>query len=469
MKKIICILSILLFQPIFAQDGSLDTTFSVGLGIDSDVLLIKEMSDGKILLGGSFTSYNGFIANGIALLNSDGSFNSTYNSTIGEYFRISSALIESDGKIVLGGEFSSYNGIPRNCLIRIYPDGTIDSSFFITISGGGSTISSISKQNNKYIISGKFGAVNGYYNNCLARINYDGTSDLSFNTNGIYAPGSSAGISKSIVLPDGKILITGFFESYQYVNRKNIARLNADGTLDITFDPGSGASSVVTTATAMDDGKYMIGGNFSNYNGVNKFLIARINHDGSLDASFGIDTNYNIMPSTILIQPDNKVIVAGNTSSINTDTKFITRLNTNGTTDSSFSTGINFDNQVVRISFQSDGKILAGGWFNSYNGVNRKRLLRLNNTSQLAVNTNIVSLNIYPNPTRDKFNIDFKNANLFIKSVTVFDLVGNELMMDETQGYAQEKQIDLTSFEAGLYYIRVITDNGTISQKIIKY
>ena len=63
MKKIICILSILLFQPIFAQDGSLDTTFSVGLGIDSDVLLIKEMSDGKILLGGSFTSYNGFIAN----------------------------------------------------------------------------------------------------------------------------------------------------------------------------------------------------------------------------------------------------------------------------------------------------------------------------------------------------------------------------------------------------------------------
>lgn len=239
--------------------------------------------------------------------------------------------------------------------------------------------------------------------------------------------------------------------------------------MDITFDPGSGASSVVTTATAMDDGKYMIGGNFSNYNGVNKFLIARINHDGSLDASFGIDTNYNIMPSTILIQPDNKVIVAGNTSSINTDTKFITRLNTNGTTDSSFSTGINFDNQVVRISFQSDGKILAGGWFNSYNGVNRKRLLRLNNTSQLAVNTNIVSLNIYPNPTRDKFNIDFKNANLFIKSVTVFDLVGNELMMDETQGYAQEKQIDLTSFEAGLYYIRVITDNGTISQKIIKY
>jgi hypothetical protein len=88
MKKIICILSILLFQPIFAQDGSLDTTFSVGLGVDSDVLLIKEMSDGKILLGGSFTSYNGFIANGIALLNSDGSFNSTYNSTIGEYFRM---------------------------------------------------------------------------------------------------------------------------------------------------------------------------------------------------------------------------------------------------------------------------------------------------------------------------------------------------------------------------------------------
>ena len=93
---------------------------------------------------------------------------------------------------------------------------------------------------------------------------------------------------------DGKIIIGGSFTSYDGIGRNSIARLNADGSLDIGFNPGTGANNPVHSITLQPDGKIIIGGDFTNYNGTGRNRVARLNTDGSLDTGF----NPGIGPTT---------------------------------------------------------------------------------------------------------------------------------------------------------------------------
>jgi len=467
MKKYIISQFLLIFQLFYAQDGLLDTTFDVGSGANGNVYLMKQLPNGKVIIGGQFTSFDGNIANGIATLNSDGSFNSSFNTT-NEYFRIFDALIEDNGKIILVGEFSTYNGIGRGCIVRIFSDGTIDPTFTTSSGGANMGISCISKQNDKYIISGSFTSFNGIYSNCLARLNANGTIDQTFNTNGIFSPGANGNITQNIVLPDGKILISGRFDSYQNVNRKNIARLNFDGTLDTSFNPGTGASSSVQSIGVQTDGKYIISGSFGLYDGTNKPLIARINNDGSLDNSFSIDLNdFNIISSKTIIQSDNKIIVGGWISTLNSnDEDYITRLNSDGSIDTSFITGTNFDNPINTVSFQTDGKILAGGWFSSYNGTNREKVLRLQNIFPLSVNEFSFTFVCYPNPTKNIFYLNFLGTYFEIDKVTISDIMGNVVI--EKNQLPFYNQIDLSNCANGVYFVTIQNKGKTTTKKIIK-
>src|SRR5438105_4143434 len=113
-----------------------------------------------------------------------------------------------------------------------------------------------------------------------------GANDAAFNT-GI---GANNSIHTTAIQLDGKIIIGGNFSNYNGRGRNSIARLNADGTLDGTFNPGTGANAGVQTTAVQSDGKIIIGGYFSNYNGIGRNGIARLNADGSLDATFNPGT-----------------------------------------------------------------------------------------------------------------------------------------------------------------------------------
>ena len=123
------------------------------------------------------------------------------------------------------------------CLLA--QDGSLDFSFDPG-TGANSTIQSISLQpDGKIIIGGYFTNFNGYERNYIARLNSDGTVDTSFEV-GAGTNGPIFCIARQL---DGKILIAGAFDTYDNTSRHNIARLNVDGSLDISFDPGAGPNS----------------------------------------------------------------------------------------------------------------------------------------------------------------------------------------------------------------------------------
>src|SRR5437867_4031822 len=82
---------------------------------------------------------------------------------------------------------------------------------------------------------------------------------------------------------DGRILIAGRFTSVAGQSRGRIARLNSEGTLDPTFNPGSGANNNIRTLLVLDDGSILVGGQFTNYNGIARSRIARLQADGAVD------------------------------------------------------------------------------------------------------------------------------------------------------------------------------------------
>lgn len=214
-----------------------------------------------------------------------------------------------------------------------------------------------------------------------------GTLDPNFNpTDAGFSIGDGINgiVRTTAVQPDGKILVAGWFYAYDGTNRYRIARLNADGTLDASFDPGYGASGTITAMTLQPDGKILIGGVFTYYQSTRVPAIARLNPDGSLDATFtsGLDENSSVY--SISLQSDGKIIIGGNFSSYNgTPQGDIIRLNTDGAVDPSFHAGTGSNLFVYATAVQPDGKILIGGDFTTYNGTPCNMLARLNSDGTL--------------------------------------------------------------------------------------
>ncbi|MDQ3190654.1 MAG: T9SS type A sorting domain-containing protein [Bacteroidota bacterium] len=365
-----------------STNGTLDPSFITGTGFSHPASSISIQSDEKIIAGGSFASYNGTLRNRIARLNADGSLDTTFNPGIGFNNHVISTAIQSNGKIIVCGQFTSFNNTPRNFLARLNTNGTIDTSFSL---GFNHYVNSIAIQSDgKIIIGGHFTSINGTTINRIARLNTNGSLDNSFNP----GTGFENIVSSTVIQSDGKIIIGGSFTSFNGVSRNRIVRLNPDGTLDASFNPGTGFDNTVSSTVIQTDGKLIVGGSFNYFNGNYAKHIARLNTDGTIDASFSTGTGFNISPMSIAIQSNGKIIAGGQFTTYNgIQANRIARLNTDGSSDVSF-IGTGFNNgsntlgggsllYVGSIAIQSDGKIITGGHFSSYDGITRNRIARL--------------------------------------------------------------------------------------------
>src|SRR6185436_4533527 len=116
----------------------------------------------------------------------------------------------------------------------------------------------------------------------------------------------------SAVQPDGKIVVGGNFLQYNGTAAFSIVRLNSDGTIDPTFITGAGANGFVLGMVLQPDGKIIITGGFSTYDGHSSPGVARINSDGSFDATFNVGTGGSLFGgSAVALQADGKVLVGG--------------------------------------------------------------------------------------------------------------------------------------------------------------
>jgi uncharacterized delta-60 repeat protein len=369
-------------------DGSLDTSFNPGTGAGGGIVrTVTVQTDGKILIGGSFTDYNGTTRNRIARLNADGSLDASFNPGTGANQYLEAIAVQTDGKILIGGEFTDYNGTTRNRIARLNADGSLDTSFNPGTGADGGSVRAVEVQavNGKILIGGSFTDYNGTTRNGIVRLNSDGSLDAGFLTSGI---NTNAAILAVTVQTDGKILIGGNFSSYNGISRNRIARLNSDGSTDASFSPRSGANGFVYDVVAQSNGKILIGGNFTDYNGTSRNRIARLNADGSLDTSFNPDTDDEGLVEAVTVQTDGKILVVVTEHNVISTRSRIARLNANGSLDTSFNPGTGANARVRTVTVQTDGKILIGGSFTDYNGTSRNGIARLNSDGSLDTSFN---------------------------------------------------------------------------------
>lgn len=221
---------------------TIDTSFNTTTGFvnTEDVQDMVLQPDGKLIVLGQFTSYKGVSINRIVRLNSDASIDPTFQTsgaTFGFNGNISRncTVLLSDGKVVVGGAFTTYSGVTYNRIIRLNSNGTIDNTFTIG-TGFNDVVNCVTIQSDgKLLVGGSFTTYSGQSNSSLVRLNSNGTKDTTFT--GI----TNSTVTSITVQNDGKILIGG--SSITQVNGTNVnqvCRLNTDGSIDNTFSAGTG-------------------------------------------------------------------------------------------------------------------------------------------------------------------------------------------------------------------------------------
>ncbi len=357
-------------------DGSFDNTFSAAAGFNNNVNEICVQADGKIVATGGFGTYKGSAVNRIARIDSAGNRDITFVTGTGlNGLSGNTVFMNPDGKIYVGGTFVQVDSFARLHLTRLQTNGQVDQTFYYDSKLNNQVFSIAFQKNGNAIIGGQFTKYNSKTANRIARLNLDGSIDVSFNS----GTGANNIIRAIAVLPNDKILIGGDFTTYNGVARNRIAQLNADGTLDNTFTVGTGAQSTVNSIAILSTGKIIIGGKFTAYNGTSINRIAQLNANGTLDNSLVVGTGFNNTVYKLLLQPDGKILAGGAFTTYNgTAQNRITRLTTTGTIDAGFTIGTGASSTVFAIALQPDGKIIIGGLFTKYNAITHNRIARIN-------------------------------------------------------------------------------------------
>ncbi|RAR46904.1 T9SS type A sorting domain-containing protein [Flavobacterium lacus] len=289
------------------------------------------------------------------------------------------AKIDSDGKVIVSGSFNYVNGISRKNMVRLNPDGSVDTSFINLdeyFNFTGSIYSFAIQSDGKYVIGGQFlsGFSGNFHNIELARLNYDGTVDNSFYdfTNQFYGLSDPGHISKIIVQTNGKILLLGpNFINGSTILSRGITRLNSNGSRDTTFN--SLDISYANDAVILDNGKMIVAhnGNF----------LKKINSNGTIDNSFNYqNTELNYLHEILQLCPDGKILVNSSYKSSEGITREkIHKINSSGDLDFSFNPQQSTNKTIQNMAVLNDGSILVQSPdLTSYNDTPCKSIIKLN-------------------------------------------------------------------------------------------
>ena len=354
--------------------GSIDTTFKPGSGAGDDIRTMAIQTDGKLIVGGRFSTFDGAQMKGLARLAKDGRLETNFNAEISG--SVHAVALQADGKILVGGDFQRVGEAVRRRIARIKPGGTLDTSFDARAALNRDVRAIAIQPDGKVIAGGSFDSAGGRAHAGVTRFNPSGTRDASFN------PGTGANniVWSVATQKDGKIIIAGDFSRFNGVEAGRIARLNADGSLDETFNSGLGADATIMTVLLLDDQTILAGGNFSRFNGEDRKRIVRLKSNGWVDSTFKSAIGDDGGVRSIALDPNGKLVTGGTFFTAGGAARnYITRLNADGTLDSTFNCGEGpSGGGVWRVQVQADTKILAAGAFVNFNGLPAGRIARLN-------------------------------------------------------------------------------------------
>lgn len=515
-QKYLLISFTVLSNTLFSQPGTLDLTFGSGGIVTTSLgaLWLSEIhasavqTDGKIIVAGSTndanTSQDKFV---VVRYNSNGTLDNTFGTggkiisePIQAFNNIANSLvIQSDGKIVVGGNATDTNTIAPQAgemiVVRYLSNGNIDSSFGsngVFFNHFNLLDNDISLEDIKISTNGKILAtgwasdtVLGTSEAIVIKLNTNGTLDSTFGNNGhvISNYGSVLGAKSILLQPDGKILIGGYADVGSF-NTGFIIRYKSNGTLDSNFANNgyfhlsTGTSCAIFSIDKQSDEKIVAAG-FSSPVG---FMVIRIDTSGNFDNNFGvggitktaIGSQSDAVAYRIIVQADKKIVLGGSA-----DSDFaLARYDTSGIIDNLYfgtlgkvKTDINSlsMDEAFAMSIQSDSKIILSGYSLSTGGSGFSQdfaLARYNNSLYSTVASGFIKnegVTIYPNPTKDKI---YLNSISNILSVTIKSIDGKQI--ENVISNPLNNQIDLSNYTVGIYFLEVKTINSSTVFKVIK-
>lgn len=380
--------------------GVLDTSFnSGGSGFtNGGVETTTVQSDGKVLVGGSFTSYNGTTVGRLVRLNTNGTIDTTF-SNVGAGFSgtpsgvpsVFSILVLPDSSILVGGRFLNYNGTAVNHLVKLSSTGVLDPTFVTnvgTITGPVMNLTRLSTGD--IIVAGQMSVFNSASVGAIAKISDSGVMNATFNTNigtGFTYGAQGASLWSVAELDNGNLVIGGgYFDSLKGNPLSNIASISADGTPVSSFNTqlGAGAGGPVYSVKKQSTGKVVISGSFSTFKGIPAKNILRLNSDGSVDSSFngGGTTGFNGAVAKMTLDANDKILIGQNGPIYTyngTAATQILRLTVDGLVDTTFTGGTVGSSTLTSITIAPSGDAYVGGYFSAatYQGSSVTRFMRL--------------------------------------------------------------------------------------------
>jgi len=264
-------------------DGTLDATFQPMVGGPVNAIVVQP--NGKIVIGGRFNQVNNDFRQGVARLNYNGSLDTSFDNVgsggCPSFFSVSALALQPDEKIIAGGFFMMLNGVLCKNLARLYFNSFHDTAFDDNVNNldfrASFNVFALALQpDGKIYVGGTFTTFNNAPRSSLARLNTNGTLDNTFVPT-LTASSGTPVVNTIAVQSNGKVLIGGSFAQVNGVARNNLARLNTDGTLDQTFLNSAAAPNAEVAAIALQaDGKILIAGSFTQVSGIPRPGVARL-------------------------------------------------------------------------------------------------------------------------------------------------------------------------------------------------
>jgi uncharacterized delta-60 repeat protein len=359
-----------------------------------NILAVAAQADGKILVAGSFTRFDGdnnkrrIVRLKKDVASSNWVVDPTFNALVVQNGEVRSILVQSNGAIIIGGTFTTLrntlntNDVTRSRLARLNPNGTLDESFNQNLNGDVRVL--LQQADEKYLVGGAFTSIGGVNRSRMARLNKDGSLDNSFNSPDIRNGEVRAITIQTDVLPNDPVkdayVVGGTFTSVRGTdNRNRLARVKLDGSLDGTFNPD--ANSDVNAIVALPDNKLLVGGSFGAFGGgvQSRTRLARLNVNGSLDNSFAREVNGTV--NRLVLERTGNVLVSGTFSILGDYARsFLGRVLSSGNIDPTFNPDPNFEIRDLIIqqgALPADDKVLLGGIFTNIGGLAQSAVARI--------------------------------------------------------------------------------------------
>ena len=368
------------------------------------VRTITKQFDGKILVGGDFTLYGITSCNYIARLNTDGSYDSTFSIGTGFNDSVRTLAVQNDGKILIGGDFTTYQGITYNYLIRLNSTGSVDNTFSLGTGPDDNVNVIVLQTDQKILIGGLFIDYDSNVTGKIARLTSAGFYDTSFDTGFL---GFNNTVYTIALQTDGSMYVGGDFTDYDSVTSSKIIKLNSDGSIDASFDIGTGFNNSVYYIRILNNLNILVTGDFTLYKTVPNNRIIELTYNGSIGSvSYGSGFNSSVRKS--VVELSGNYLIGGDFTTYNSsNTNYITRLNSNGTisTNYPFPT-TTFNGSIYDMYVENASNYLVGGNFTTYNGVSANYITRLVENPYVWINT---SNNLFTN---------ISTTSLFTSTVT---------------------------------------------------